>query len=423
MSTATRWTLGVVILVAVGGLLVREFLARRADMAREREREQPVKVPPRVSRGSAGEILVTLDRETQQRIALRVEPLAESTLRPEAVAYGRLQEDPAESFTLRAPVAGILRLAAGRPWPNIGEMAGDRAVVAAIEPRLSPAERVDLQARLAAARADVEAFTASVSAARAAFDRTRALNAEDKNLSDRALQEAEARWKGEEARLHAATDTARLVEASLSAGAGLVAPAPLALERGGEVVEIFARLGEAIESGQPVLRVARFDRLLARVDLPAGETTDPSVSAARIVPVGYDNRSLPAQRATLAAAVDPRTQGLPFLFRLAASGLPLRPGMAVKAYLVAPGQNRKGVIIPRPAVVRLGGKAWTYVQLSEDRFTRREVPTDYPAGNGWLASAGFSAGERVVSSGGQVLLSEEFKSQIQIGEESERREE
>ena len=50
--------------------------------------------------------------------------------------------------------------------------------------------RFTLSDRLATARAEVESSTAALAAARAALDRARTLNADDKNVSDRVMQEA-----------------------------------------------------------------------------------------------------------------------------------------------------------------------------------------------------------------------------------------
>ncbi len=80
----------------------------------------------------------------------------------------------------------------------------------------------------------------------------------------------------------------------------------------------------------------------------------------------------------------------------------------------------RGVVIPRSAVVRFGGKAWAYVQTDEVRFSRREVALDQATEQGWFTTAGFTVGDRVVVAGAQLLLSEEFKSQIQIGEDRSR---
>lgn len=402
----------------VAALLVWLFLGGRQELARERERERAVKVPPRISR-VGGEAVITLDRDTQARIGLRTAALVARSLSPEVVAYGTFQEDPARSFTLRAPVAGVLRPPPAGRWPDIGARLADRAVVGVVEPRFAPVERVDLASRLATARADAEAATASLTAARAALERNRTLNAENKIVSDRAVQEAEARVKGEEARLRALQETARLIDASLRAVSGPTGPRPLVVERGGEVVEVFAQPGETIEGGQPILHTARFDRLLARVHLAAGQSTDRPAGTARIVVFGHEAESLRGLRIGLGAAVDPTTRGQTLLFRVERRGFPLRPGASVTAYLPLSGQARAGVVLPRSAIVRSEGRAWAYVQGGDRGFTRRPVPLDTPAGGGWFVSAGFEPGERVVVEGAQTLLSEELKYQIQIGGEGE----
>jgi len=296
---------------------------------------------------------------------------------------------------------------------------GEETVFGELDPRLSPVEHVDLQDRLATARADVEALQASLVAAQASFERARVLNAEDKNLSDRALQEAEARAKGEEARLTAARENVHQLEATLAATSGNGHLLPLSSRPGGEVVAVLAQPGESVENGQSILRLARFSRLIARIDLPAGETIDPSVATARILAVGHEDRPLRGDRIGLAADVDPQTLGQGILFRLSTDGVPLRPGAAVVAYLSVPGNPLQGVIVPRAAAVRYGGKVWAYAKTDADKFIRHEVTLDQSTDKGWFVTSGFAPGNRVVIVGAQVLLSEELKSQIQISEEGE----
>ena len=76
------------------------------------------------------------------------------------------------------------------------------------------------------------------------------------------------------------------------------------------------------------------------------------------------------------------------------------------------------MIVPQPAVVRQSGQTWVYVQIAEDQFARREVALEEPVADGWFTRS-LPGGSRVVSTGAQTLLSEEFKSQIQVGEESQ----
>ena len=195
----------------------------------------------------------------------------------------------------------------------------------------------------------------------------------------------------------------------------------MAVARGGEVVEILARPNETIESGQPILRVTRFENLLARVDVPAGETLDRGVTTARIVAAGHEDQPVTGQRISLAATVDPETLGEGFVFRLGGAAPYLRPGAAVIAYLRAPGAAQAAVMAPHSAIVRSEGKAWVYRQLDGEKFSRREVSLDRATAGGFLIAGAWTAGERIVTRGAQLLLSEEQKSQIQILEEAEQK--
>lgn len=407
MRAILKWAAALLAAVALGALLTAAYFAQRRG-----EAEETIKVPSRVSRSAHGENAIRLDAATQARIALRTQALAAASLRPEIIAYGRLEEDPSRSFTLRAPVAGTLRAAA---WPAIGATVRDGAVIGTIEPRLAPVDRVNLTDRLQSARADVESSNASLAAARAAFERARKLNADGKTVSDRAVEEAEARMKAEQARHTAAAASAGLIESSLKAATA--AAVPLVFERGGQVVETPAQPGESVESGQPLMRVARLDRLMARITVPAGDALDAPISSARITAAGHEDRAVRGERIAVAAAVDPRTPGQTFLFSVSGLALWLRPGQAVTAHLELPGAARKGAVIPAPAILRYLGKTWAYVETSEGEFVRKEVTLGDAAEGGWFTPS-LAPGSRVVVEAAQTLLSEELKSQIQVGEEN-----
>jgi membrane fusion protein, multidrug efflux system len=361
------------------------------------------------TRTPAGDPIVRLDPEAQTRIGLRTQPATAEPIQPEIVAFGRLEEDPSRVFLLRAPVAGTLH-AAAREWPRLGERIADRASVGAIEPRLAPAERISLTNQLAAARADFTASTSAAAAAKAAYERARALNADNKNVSDRVLEEAAARAAAEDAKVKTAEQTVRLLENSLQV-AGPTGFTPLTIDRGGDVVEVLAQPGEAVEPGTPIVRVAKFDRLLARVDIPIGERIPPTVSTARIVAVGYEDHPMTGERVALAAKAVPTVQGESVLFRVG-SLIGLRPGLAVTARIPGPGPRRSGILIPASAVVRVSGNAYAFVQTAPNEFVRKQVALDHPAENGFVVSANFAPNDRLVVQGGQLLLSEEFKSQL-----------
>jgi hypothetical protein len=94
----------------------------------------------------------------------------------------------------------------------------------------------------------------------------------------------------------------------------------------------------------------------------------------------------------------------------------LIPGINLPVFLSS-GPTRAGVIVPRSAVVWWQGNASCYVEESPGKFTRRAISTANPVSNGWFVTEGIDADARIVTTGAQTLLSEEFRSQIQADQD------
>jgi hypothetical protein len=109
--------------------------------------------------------------------------------------------------------------------------------------------------------------------------------------------------------------------------------------------------------------------------------------------------------------VAPQMQSRGFLFLVSSNALRLVPGTSVTGYLSLPGEHRAGVLLPRSAIVRFNGATWVYLQTSDETFQRQEVSLEDPLEDGWFVSSGLKAQDKVVTVGGQQLLSEELKGQ------------
>jgi biotin carboxyl carrier protein len=356
---------------------------------------------------------VKLDRATQQRVGIDLDRLLPATGHAEVTVYGILEEDPSEVFTLRAPLAGVV-VSQGN-WPAVGAIVAEGARIGSVRPKLTAIDRLTLTERLGSTRAEADAARLSVTAAREEVNRLRQLNAENKNASDKALQESEARLGVEEAKLKTAQTAVQLIGAALQpeSTAGAM---PLEVRKGGQVLEVLVQPGESVESGQGLIRVGRFNRLLARLHVPPGQEIDSSVWRVMVMPAGLEDE-IPAERVALGATVDPRYQGQTLIFRLSSGRAVLRPGQAVSARLAIPRSSARGVLIPSRAILRFQGQSWVYLQAEPDEFVRRKLTLDHPVSGGWLATSGFQSGQQVVVSGAQILLSEEMKSQLEPDED------
>jgi len=252
---------------------------------------------------------------------------------------------------------------------------------------------VDLRNSFATAKAQAEKTQASLEASRREYDRLKVLQ-ESRNISAKVFQAAEAAWRSDEA-------SARAAETALNVSEGTIR------QRWGAI------LARSLFDASPA-----FERLLQRQDVLVQVTLPPAAhlsSAPRHARIQSSEWKLTATTlVSPSPRTDPRIQGTSFFYLAPVQGTDLLPGMNVLAYLPN-GSQSQGVIVPASAVVWWQGKAWIYRQKDSDRFVRQEIPTDTPVKDGWFVGKGLSSGDRIVVSGAQLLLSEELRSQIQVG--------
>ena len=130
MKSPLKTILGLLIAAAVIAGLIFAFREMSQERAREQEREKPVAAPTRVSRSPQGEIILTLDAETQKRIGLAVAPLSGAEHRPTRQGFGRVID-----ATSLSPLLNELALARTNQAASEKELA--RAKVLAAQSNLS----------------------------------------------------------------------------------------------------------------------------------------------------------------------------------------------------------------------------------------------------------------------------------------------
>jgi membrane fusion protein, multidrug efflux system len=235
-----------------------------------------------------------------------------------------------------------------------------------------------------ATQSQIEKDRVDTDVARKEYSRLKMLFDNNKNISEKALQSAEGS-------LHSLEVDERTAEQQLNLQASVTE------QQWGNVVAKWAM------DGSPELeRILAMRDALVQVTLPFEQ----HYNAPRKIAVEIPGRT--RTEATLISAfprVDPRIQGRSFLY--VSSGQPdFTPGINLLAHF-AFGNSMRGVIMPASSVIWSEGKAWTYLQTAPNQFSRREIATDVPVDNGYLVTAGFSAGSKVVRSGAQSLFSEE----------------
>jgi multidrug efflux pump subunit AcrA (membrane-fusion protein) len=229
---------------------------------------------------------------------------------------------------------------------------------------------------------------------------------------------------------------------------------PLLAPADGEVTEVAARPGMAIEAGGLVARAVDFRRVRSRLDMPPEliATGPPprvwltALSSDSSTPGGFTSPSDPAEPAARIPAVlvgpapsvdvvsqlagywyvtEPdRSEGTaeePGPGSGPADGAVWRPGLLVKALISPAGAPAMhAVSVPAEALLFHQGRTLLYVRQRPGAYERREVRLLGREGNVWIVAlrqgtglAGLSPGEIIVSRGAQMLLSEEFRGDVE----------
>ncbi len=260
---------------------------------------------------------------------------------------------------------------------------------------LDLARLTDLSNSYANAQAQLATAQARLAASKTAFERAQKLYRDQQNVSQAQLQAAEATFRADQANLAAAASQARTLAATAQQEWGPVL--------GRSLVEGSAMLGRLID---------RRDFLL-QVTLPPGVVL-PAPPATAAIETGKSSRAAIAF-VSPATRTDPKIQGVSF-FYLAAAASGVLPGMNLLALLPS-GPRVEGVTVPASAIVWWQDRAWVYRRTGPETFMRMIIPTELPAPGGGFVVKDLPKNAELVTRGAQSLLSEEFRAQIEVGED------
>lgn len=260
---------------------------------------------------------------------------------------------------------------------------------------LDVARLTELSNNYANAKAQAQTVQAKLAMSKPAFDRAQKLFNETHIVSQAQLQAAEAAFGTDQASLVAAEAQVRTLTAT-------------AYQEWGSV------LGKSLVDESPMI-TALIERqsFLLQITLPPGVVL-PIPPATAAIETGKAARA-EITFVSPATRIDPKIQGVSFFYAAAAESGVL-PGMNVLAFLPS-GRSIEGVAVPASAIVWWQGRAWVYRRTGQDTFTRVAIATDLPAPGGGYIANDVAKDAEIVTRGAQLLLSEEFRAQIQVEED------
>jgi hypothetical protein len=229
---------------------------------------------------------------------------------------------------------------------------------------------------LAQLQSDIAAAVAVAAASQAEADRTKTLNAADQTVSKQVAESAAAQARADAAKLQL-----------LRRRVGL------------EWSPALARYPDARLS-KLVADIAGGRAALVRIDSAAGLSQARGMATLDLGPGG-------SVRATILGPTrtgDPRLQSTGLLALVSGPQATQLGTGTVAPATIADGAGVSGVVIPRAALLRTGGRTWVYVRRGATDFERREAPLGQTDPGGLFVASGFRPGDPVVIVGASQLF-------------------
>ena len=257
---------------------------------------------------------------------------------------------------------------------------------------LDVARLTALSNNYANAKAQVQAAQAKLGMSKPALERAQKLYDYQQAISQAQKESAEAAFVADQASLAAAEAQVRTLTAT-------------AYQEWGSV------LGRSLVDGSPMIsRLIERQEFLLQITLPPGVSL-PVPPATAAIEVGKGGRAV-INFVSPGTRIDPKIQGVSFFYSAPAESGVL-PGMNVLAFLPS-GKVIDGVTVPASAIVWWQDRAWVYRRMGSETFTRVQIATEMPAAGGGYIVKDVPQDEEIVTRGAQLLLSEEFRAQIQV---------
>jgi hypothetical protein len=260
------------------------------------------------------------------------------------------------------------------------------------------------------AKANIAQAQSAISQARAnsgnnlqQYQRLKALNADDKNVSDKAVQDALAAVTADSANVAAAQLQLKNLQNSTKLQWG----------------EALSGIAFSDKLPPHLATLLNHQNSLVQVSLPPEVSAPKTGSTLNISPINDAGTVIKAIYVSPAAQSDANNIGKTFYYSAPAESLRIGMRVNVEAASSATTSN-SGALIPNQAIVWFAGKSWAYFKqgknkAGDDQFVRKPVIADNEmaagADSGWF-NPSIDAGSEVVTSGAQLLLSEELKAQI-----------
>jgi hypothetical protein len=229
------------------------------------------------------------------------------------------------------------------------------------------------------------------------YERFKALNDDNKNVSDKAFQEMKVNFENTKIKLQTTQELITGIKQNIRAQWGEII---LSMIDAGARKELF----EFLVQGK-----AR----IIKVTLPENADNQPPKNISLALIDNLNEKFLASYLAE-SPTLDKSIKGKTYFYIVYSNQLRIDSKViANQVQDKLSSESGKYLAIPKEAVIWNSGQAWVYVQSSENKFFRKSIETITESSNGWIVKENqIKENDLIVINGAQLLLSEEFKYQV-----------
>lgn len=371
-----------------------------------------------------GPPVVRLSKEALANHPLATVVAGPGALRATFRAPARIEFDADARAAVTPAVGGrVVELRA-----RVGDAVESGAVLLVLESR----ELGEAQRELLVQRSTAAALAPVVELAEQSFRRAKALFEESQGIAGSEVvrresewRQQEAQWRAAEAAARAAADRLRLLGEGEAAVQRLVETGELDPRRelrapiAGVVTERLAVLGESIEAGAVVARLADPGRLVITAAVPEAAASRARTGLeAHVRPSQGEGDELVAVVRSVLPALDARTRSLEVRLAFVEPNRGFCAGAFAEVEFFEPARAEHAVVVPRDAVHQVDRKSVVFVPRAgaEGEYEIRSVEVGEAVDGRVEVRSGLRAGERVVTDGGFVLKAQAVQGPAGEGE-------
>lgn len=323
--------------------------------------------------------VIRLPAAFAERIGLRSEPAAITDIAPVVHVTGVLEFDEQRIAAVGSRISGRVK--------EVFVIEGTKVLAGAPLASLDSAE-------LGKAQADISAVQARASFAMADEARKRDLLA-DGITSKRALELASQERRVAEAELRAATQRAQALGGG---GKGKnLGVTSLVSPIGGDVVKVHVFRGQAVEPSFTAFTIADRSSLWVRLSVFEGDVGNIRVDdTVEITPQASASAVLTGKVTYISTVLDPVTRSAEVRVIVPNEAGHLRVGQAVNAKIHPSAANKRGLAVPRAALVQVDGKPTVFVAIDDTGVVPKPVELGVQGSQLVEITKGLAEGDRVV---------------------------